>query len=62
VAAAGARALPFRKRADGHRSWGWGYAGLAVQGEDVKRRAIADLELVRMSAADYERAAARESR
>jgi hypothetical protein len=62
VAAAGARTLPFRRRSDGHRGWGWGYAGLAVQGEDAKRRAIADLELVRTSATDYERAAARQSR
>lgn len=62
VAAAGARTLPFRKRSDGHRGWGWGYAGLVTQGEDIKRRAIADLDLVRMSAVDYERAAARQSR
>jgi hypothetical protein len=57
---AGGRTLPFRKGQDGH--WGWGYAGLATQGEQTKRRAMADLELVRTSAADYERAAARQTR
>jgi len=62
AATAGGHTLPFRKRSDGHRGWGWGYAGLATHGEDVKRRAVADLELVRTSAADYERAAARQSR
>jgi hypothetical protein len=38
---------------------GWGYAGLAKQALDGKTRAYHDLELVRASAADYERAAAR---
>jgi hypothetical protein len=57
---AGGRTLAFRKGQDGH--WGWGYSGLAAAAEDVKRRATADLELVRTSAADYERAAARQSR
>jgi hypothetical protein len=58
--AAGSRTLPFRKVSDGH--WGWGYAGLAVEAEQTKRRAMADLELMRTSAADYERAAARQVR
>jgi hypothetical protein len=53
--AAGARKLDYRRA--GRR--GWGYAGLAAQAEDLKRRALADLELVRSSAADYERAATR---
>ena len=38
---------------------GWGFAGLAKQAEDDKNRAYHDLEVVRASAADYERAAAR---
>ena len=38
---------------------GWGFAGLAKQAEDDKNRAFHDLEVVRASAADYERAAAR---
>jgi hypothetical protein len=54
------RTLSFRKGTDGH--WGWGYAGLAADGEEVKRRATADLELMRTSGADYERAAARQGR
>jgi hypothetical protein len=37
----------------------WGYAGLAAQADDQKNRAYHDLEMVRASAADYERAAAR---
>ena len=41
---------------------GWGFAGLAPQAEDRKSRAYHDLELVRASAADYERAAARAAR
>jgi hypothetical protein len=59
VSAAG-RTLAFRKGSDGHR--GWGYAGLAPEAEEVKRRATADLELMRTSGADYERAAARQGR
>jgi hypothetical protein len=59
-AAAGARTLPFRKGSDGH--WGWGYAGLADEAEQLKRRAMADLELMRTNAADYERAWARRGR
>lgn len=54
VAAAG-RKLDYRRA--GRR--GWGYAGLAGRAEELKRRALADLELVRSSAADYERAATR---
>jgi hypothetical protein len=38
---------------------GWGFAGLAPHAEDRKARAYHDLEVVRASAADYERAAAR---
>lgn len=38
---------------------GWGFAGLAERAEEQKRRAYHDLENVRTSAADYERAAAR---
>ncbi|HET6281427.1 MAG TPA: hypothetical protein VFH73_10680 [Polyangia bacterium] len=38
---------------------GWGFAGLAKQALEQKTRAYHDLELVRASAADYERAAAR---
>jgi len=38
---------------------GWGFAGLAKRAEDDKNRAYHDLEVVRASAADYERAAAR---
>jgi hypothetical protein len=40
-------------------SSGWGFAGLAREAEDHKSRAYHDLEVVRASAADYERAAAR---
>jgi hypothetical protein len=58
--AAGGRTLPFRKATDGH--WGWGYAALAADAEEVKRRATADLDLMRTSGADYERAAARQGR
>jgi hypothetical protein len=57
---AGGRPLPFRHGTDGH--WGWGYAGLATEAEQIKRRAMADLDQVRSSAADYERAAARQNR
>lgn len=49
------------------RSWklhrgddgGWGFAGFGAEAEEEKRRASADLDLVRANAADYERAAAR---
>ena len=37
----------------------WGYAGLGKQAEEDKNRAYHDLEVVRASAADFERAAAR---
>ena len=38
---------------------GWGFAGLAQRTAEDKNRAYHDLEVVRASAADYERAAAR---
>ena len=38
---------------------GWGFAGLDQQADEEKNRAYHDLEVVRASAADYERAAAR---
>jgi hypothetical protein len=38
---------------------GWGFAGLDQRTEEEKNRAYHDLEVVRASAADYERAAAR---
>ncbi len=47
--------LLFARGQDG----GWGYAGIAKQTSDEKNRAYHDLEVVRASAADYERAAAR---
>jgi len=37
----------------------WGYAGLGKRAEEDKNRAYHDLEVVRASAADFERAAAR---
>jgi hypothetical protein len=40
-------------------SRGWGFSGLAAQAQDQKTRVYHDLEVVRASAADYERAAAR---
>lgn len=54
VADGGGR-LPFARGQDGS----WGYAGIAKQTADEKNRAYHDLEVVRASAADYERAAAR---
>jgi hypothetical protein len=54
VLASGARVELARGR-DG----GWGFAGLAKRAEEDKNRAYHDLEVVRASAADYERAAAR---
>lgn len=51
--------LPFRR---GPKDGGWGYAGLAAESDDAQRRAIADLEIIRRSAADWERAAARGGR
>jgi hypothetical protein len=56
----GGTTLVFRRLSHGH--WGWGYAGFADAAEQLKRRALADLEMVRASAADYERAAARQAR
>jgi hypothetical protein len=41
------------------KNGGWGFAGLSKQAEEGKDRAYHDLEVVRASAADYERAAAR---
>jgi hypothetical protein len=54
VLASGAR-VEFARGKNG----GWGFAGLAKQAEDDKNRAYHDLEVVRASAADFERAAAR---
>jgi hypothetical protein len=54
VLASGAR-VPFRRSKDGD----WGFAGLDKRAEDDKNRAYQDLEVVRASAADFERAAAR---
>jgi hypothetical protein len=53
------RKLPFRRVA-AKRRWGWGFAGLAEVAEQTKRRSMADLDLLRTSAADYERAATRQ--
>ena len=47
--------VPLARGQDG----GWGFAGLSKQTLDDKNRAFHDLEVVRASAADYERAAAR---
>jgi hypothetical protein len=55
LADASGRKLDYRRA--GRR--GWGFAGLADEAEDLKRRALADLDLVRSSAADFERAATR---
>ena len=57
VLPSGAR-VPFARGSRG----GWGYAGFDEQAEDQKMRAYHDLEVVRSSAADYERAAARNAR
>jgi hypothetical protein len=54
VLASGAR-VEFRRGKSGD----WGYAGLAKRAEEDKNRAYHDLEVVRASAADFERAAAR---
>ena len=54
VLASGAR-VPLARGEDG----GWGFSGLAKDAEDLKTRAFHDLEVVRASAADYERAATR---
>ena len=49
------RALRFRRGDDG----GWGFSGFMEDAEQIKRRALADLEQVRNNAADLERAATR---
>jgi hypothetical protein len=54
VLASGAR-VPFSLGDDG----GWGFSGLAKDAQDLNMRAYHDLEVVRSSAADYERAATR---
>ena len=48
-----------RGRASRGKNGGWGFAGLGKRAEEDKNRAWHDLEQVRASAADYERAAAR---
>jgi hypothetical protein len=45
-----------------NRYWGWGFAGLSVRAEQLKRTASADLDRMRSDAADYERAATRGAR
>lgn len=55
---ASAPGLTFHKGSDGR----WGYAGLADEAEERKRRATADLEQMRTTAADLERAATRAGR
>ena len=57
VLSSGAR-LPFLKGQNGR----WGFAGFADDAEDRQNRALRDVDLVRVSAADYERAAARNPR
>src|SRR5580765_3772680 len=52
VLASGAR-VELRRGKDG----GWGFSGLARRAEEDKNRAYHDLEAVRASAADFERAA-----
>jgi hypothetical protein len=54
VLASGAR-VPLARGEDGS----WGFAGLAKDAEDRQSRAVHDLDVVRASAADYERAATR---
>jgi hypothetical protein len=58
VTAAGS--LVFRKARNWY--WGWGFSGLATRAEQIKRTAWADLERMRTDAADYERAATRDTR
>ena len=57
VAPSGKRA-PFRRGSRG----GWGYAGFADDADDRQKRAVADVEQVRVNAADFERAASRAAR
>ena len=59
VALPDGRKMTFRKGKDRR---GWGYSGMAEGAEQLKRRAAADLETIRASAADYERAATRRGR
>jgi hypothetical protein len=54
VLTSGAR-VPLARGEDGS----WGFAGLAKDAEERKTRAVHDLDVVRASAADYERAATR---
>jgi hypothetical protein len=54
VLASGAR-VPLARGEDGS----WGFSGLGKDAEDRKSRAVHDLDVVRASAADYERAATR---
>jgi hypothetical protein len=54
------RKLIFRR--PNERRGGWGFTGFAEEAEGIKRRALADLDLIRSSAADYERAATRRNR
>lgn len=42
-----------------HPEGGWGFSGFSEEAEVLKRRALADLEVVRNNAADLERAATR---
>ncbi len=58
VSLADGRSLSFRRGPDGR----WGFAGLAAEAEEKKRRAVADLEIIRNNAADQERAATRAGR
>ena len=50
--------LPFRKGPDG----GWGLSLFSAESEVRQNRALHDVDMVRASAADYERAAARGAR
>lgn len=51
-------AIALRKGRDGN----WGYGALADDAEDRQKRALGDVEVVRLNAADYERAASRGAR
>lgn len=57
VAPSGKR-WPFRRGSRGS----WGYAGFADDADDRQKRAVADVEQVRLNAADFERAATRAGR
>ena len=56
VSASGKR-FPFRRGTQG-----WGYAGFLDDADDRQKRAVGDVEQVRLNAADFERAAARAAR